>query len=332
MRNSLEKITTDKNVVEKLYDGAHISMETRQMLLDLLYPNDKLGLWVSRILMLLGLVLTFTGVIYFFAFNWVKLTPSTKFALIETAMYCCLAFANRVKKENVSKIFLLSASIFVGIFMAVFGQIYQTGANAYELFLNWSALIFIWTIISKYAPQWILWLLITNISFILWWQQSGYAGKIYWMIYTYLILFDGFFLALREFLANKKHYEFLKAEWTREFIFVPVSIMVSIPIIVWILDWDKAAISWMISGIVGIITYSIMFYVYRYKLCDIKSIASIVLSSCVIFDTFIYKLLDMFIKDRVLLMFLMSIATLIICVFGVNYITTIMKRKEFKNA
>ena len=332
MKKDLEKISTDKNLIEKLYKNSHISYNTRNLLLDLLYPNDNLGLWISRILMIVGAALTLTGIIYFFSFNWVKLTPSTKFSLIKTAMYSCLVLANRNVNPNIQKIALLSASVFVGIFMAVFGQVYQTGANTYELFLSWSVLIFVWTFISQIAVQWLFWLIITNISLILWWLQSGYAGKMYWLIYTYLILFNGFFLALREFLVHKKYCEFLKPQWVREFIFAPVSLMMSIPIISWIVYWDKATVSCMTSGVVGLFGYAIIYYVYRYKLYDKMALSSIVLSSCIILDSFIYKLIDTFIKDRAMIMFLMTIITLIIFVSGIDYITTTIKRKEFKNA
>jgi uncharacterized membrane protein len=44
----------------------------------------------------------------------------------------------------------------VGVLQAVFGQIYETGADSYVLFLIWALLIIGWVAIGGYAPLWLL--------------------------------------------------------------------------------------------------------------------------------------------------------------------------------
>ncbi|WP_315814113.1 hypothetical protein [Paraflavitalea speifideaquila] len=46
---------------------------------------------------------------------------------------------------------LTAAAVLLGVLMAVFGQVYQTGANAYDLFLSWTIAITLWVVIANFA-------------------------------------------------------------------------------------------------------------------------------------------------------------------------------------
>ena len=52
----------------------------------------------------------------------------------------------------------------VGALFAVFGQIYQTGANAYDFFFGWTVFIALWVFVSNFGPMWLLFLVLINIS------------------------------------------------------------------------------------------------------------------------------------------------------------------------
>ena len=43
---------------------------------------------------------------------------------------------------------LLAASLFVGALLALIGQIYQTGADTFEMFAAWAALILPWVLVG----------------------------------------------------------------------------------------------------------------------------------------------------------------------------------------
>lgn len=62
----------------------------------------------------------------------------------------------------------------VGVFMAVFGQIYQTGADSYTLFLTWAIMILPWVIMAQFLPLWVLWLVVANLALSLWWDLGLY--------------------------------------------------------------------------------------------------------------------------------------------------------------
>jgi len=60
----------------------------------------------------------------------------------------------------------------VGVLFAVYGQIYQTGADTYELFLTWFASISLWVLTSRFAPLWLLYLGLATTAFVLYSQDA----------------------------------------------------------------------------------------------------------------------------------------------------------------
>ncbi len=123
----------------------------------------------------LGISFTTAGIIFFFAYNWIDLHKFIKIGLIELliiSLILTVAFAKiRIEIKN---ILLTSSSVLVGVLFAVFGQIYQTGANAYDFFLGWTIFITIWVLISNFAPLWLLFITLINTTFILYSQQVAH--------------------------------------------------------------------------------------------------------------------------------------------------------------
>jgi len=74
----------------------------------------------------------------------------------------------------------------VGVLFAVYGQIYQTGANAYDFFLGWTIFITLWAIVSNFAPLWLIYIVLINTTFILYSQQ---VAKDWSEIYVFTLLF-----------------------------------------------------------------------------------------------------------------------------------------------
>lgn len=87
--------------------------------------------------------------------------------LIGTTLLCLVYF----KKPIVRSIILTAAAAMVGVLFAVFGQIYQTGANAYDFFLAWTLFISIWVIIGRFGPLTLLYVILINTTLILYSQQ-----------------------------------------------------------------------------------------------------------------------------------------------------------------
>ncbi len=123
----------------------------------------------------LGVCFTTAGIIFFFAYNWADLHKFFKIGIIE-GLIITLTLVVLFSKinENIKNIILTGASILVGVLFAVFGQVYQTGANAYDFFLGWTLFIALWAIISNFAPLWAVFLALINITIILYSQQVAH--------------------------------------------------------------------------------------------------------------------------------------------------------------
>lgn len=115
--------------------------------------------WARLNLLVIGALLMLSGVVFFFAYNWADMGRFQKLGLIFAALAGHALGTGWLGLGRLSgQIMLTSACVFTGVFLAVFGQIYQTGADAYELFVGWSALILPWVMIARFAPLWMFWL------------------------------------------------------------------------------------------------------------------------------------------------------------------------------
>ena len=133
--------------MELLHSRGLLTEEARRVARAWLRPPELWGTWVSRLLLLLGTSLVLAGIIFFFAHNWERLGPLLKLGLIQGAMLACLLGAWLVRSSTLPcQVLLTAACVLVGVLLAVYGQIYQTGADAFELFLGWWVLILPWVL------------------------------------------------------------------------------------------------------------------------------------------------------------------------------------------
>lgn len=137
------------------------------------YHNQKDWLSFLKVFFVsLGVGFITAGIISFFAYNWNDLHKFVKIGLIQGLLIALIAVILWSKfQQNVKNILLTGASVLVGVLMAVFGQVYQTGANAYDLFLNWTLFILLWVVISNFAPLWLLFITLINTTLVLYFQQ-----------------------------------------------------------------------------------------------------------------------------------------------------------------
>lgn len=118
-----------------------------------------------RTLRFAGVLSLAAGIIFLVAFNWQALGIYGRFAMIQAPLLAALVFAfAKGANQLPGKLALLFAVLMTGAVLALFGQTYQTGADAYELFLAWTALGLPWVVASRYTPCWALWLLLLNLT------------------------------------------------------------------------------------------------------------------------------------------------------------------------
>lgn len=125
----------------------------------------------ERLLTTVGVVAIAFSLIFFIAFNWLELGKLGKFALVEGALiltlggYLLLVFLK--KSLLLQQLLLLAASLITGALLALVGQVYQTGADSWQLFALWSLLILPWVLIARFPILWMLWLGLINLAVML---------------------------------------------------------------------------------------------------------------------------------------------------------------------
>lgn len=139
--------------------------------------------YVSVFLLAIGVLLVVAGVTAFFAANWTELGYFSKFALVELGIAAgCLAAWRLGLDALAGKAALFAAAFLVGVLLAVFGQVYQTGADPYGLFVAWALLVLPWALVGRQAGLWILELVLMNVALILYWTQVLYPPDGWWSL------------------------------------------------------------------------------------------------------------------------------------------------------
>jgi uncharacterized membrane protein len=154
----------------------------------------------------LGASFVLAGILFFFAFNWADLHKFVKLGLIEFLIVASVTFAFLRKNldERIRNIILSAASVLVGILFAVFGQIYQTGANAYDFFLGWTLAIALWAIVSGFPVLWFIFILLCNTSLCLYYEQVMSSLWEPPELINILFVLNVFFIVVIEVVAARK--------------------------------------------------------------------------------------------------------------------------------
>lgn len=167
-------------------------------------PPAQWRAFLSRSLLFLGAALMLAGVIFFFAFNWADLGRFAKLALLEVAVAGAAAVAWQFGRTAAGEAALTAAAILVGPLLAVYGQAYQTGADAWELFAFWAALILPWVALARMPTLWLVEIALCNVAFTLLWQQRfahGFEDELD-TVWAILALIDGGAWLAGEFLQR----------------------------------------------------------------------------------------------------------------------------------
>lgn len=139
--------------------------------------------YLDRFLLAVGVTLMLAGIAAFIAWNWADLHRFVKFALVEAAIVVAAALAWHYRLDSAAgRVSLLAAGFLVGVLLALYGQVYQTGADPYGLFLGWLLLILPWAIIGRQAGLWLLAVVLANLALILYWIQVLYPPDGWWTL------------------------------------------------------------------------------------------------------------------------------------------------------
>ena len=127
--------------------------------------------FLDRLLTWSAAVAFAAAAVFFIAYNWNELGRFAKFGLAQALVLAALIGYWRLRPDSLAgKAALLAGSIFLGALLALFGQVYQTGADTWELFANWAVLILPWVLVGRFASLWVLWIALLNIAIVFYYR------------------------------------------------------------------------------------------------------------------------------------------------------------------
>lgn len=138
---------------------------------------------LDRFLAAVAALLIVAGITAFFAWNWAELHRLLKFALIESGIVVAVLLAWRLQLDSpAGRASLFAAAFLVGVLLALYGQVYQTGADPYGLFLAWAILVLPWVLIGRQPGLWLMLVLLFCIALILYWIQVLHPPDGSWLL------------------------------------------------------------------------------------------------------------------------------------------------------
>ena len=187
-----------------------------------------------------------------------------------------------------SKVSLLVATICLGVLLALYGQTYQTGADPWQLFLNWALLMLPWAIIGRFPAIWIFWIVLMNTSIVLYhqafrgifWFMSGSETGMLWLIF----IFNAFLLAAWEFMAKSWH--FLSERWAIRLLAAASGVSLT-----WLVLYAVFAKNDdnFLPGLAWVIWLASMYFIYRKVKPDLFMLAGCCLSAIAVVVSFLGK-------------------------------------------
>ena len=174
---------------------------------------------------------------------------------------------------------------------AVYGQIYQTGADSYELFATWAVLMLPFAWVARSPVLWLFWLLIVQVAVTLFMQQELGIGR--WWIdqkysfsvqvisgvcFTFLVLWEGF---------RARGTAWMQARWPARVVFTLLLIQLTLLMCLTIIDF-MIDTSWLrvgsltsyrdkvinIGSYLGIILVALVYYQYTARDLYVQAITS----------------------------------------------------------
>lgn len=291
-RTALAGIRLDRAAVERLAARGVVGSAAVDRALAAIEPPRRWGVWVSRLMTTVGTALALAGVVWFFAFNWNDIPPAVKLGAIAVLIAASVAvvlfddFGPRLSPPAGA-----AAIVLVGVFLAVDGQIHQTGADVWTLFAAWAGLTVVWAILSKSAAAWAIWIAVADFALVGWWTQTQPGDAIFDSGRNLsIVLLHVAFLAARETMAARG-VDWPAARWTRHFAGLPILIALTLSALT-LLDRPRGfgPAEWMATGLIPLLLGGGLL-VYRRIVPDVAMLAAVTIAVTAIADFALFRLL-----------------------------------------
>lgn len=122
--------------------------------------------------LILGVVLLVAGTIFFVAANWSALSGMTRIGIVAGAMISATLAGGYLGDSVAGRAASLLGGLLFGPLLAVFGQVYQTGADPWELFAWWTVVLAAYGVLARFVGTWIVALILFHIAVFTWMSQE----------------------------------------------------------------------------------------------------------------------------------------------------------------
>ena len=154
---------------------------------------------------------------------------------------------------------LIGATILLGVLLATIGQVYQTGADAFELFVIWSLLALPWVLAGRSAAHWLVWVAVAATA-------AGLTAAQAWVPMGWLHDDDGALpvglvlalaLAGRE-AAARRGLGWLQPAWSRQILVFAMLVALFAGGIGYVLGWSDGIMS--TAGFVAVVAVAAFWF------------------------------------------------------------------------
>jgi uncharacterized membrane protein len=132
---------------------------------------------VRALLLTVGITLLACGVAFFVAANWSAIAAHGRMALVALGIVLCSGIALHVgARTRGGQASITLAGLLIGPLLMLYGQTYQTGADAWELFAAWTLLLAPFAFVTRALGLSLIGLMLVHLTVPLFMsQQLGFA-------------------------------------------------------------------------------------------------------------------------------------------------------------
>jgi len=119
---------------------------------------------IKKFFLIFSIVFLIAGITSFTAYNWVTMSNVEKLAVPSVLIIAGLVAYLFLEKEIYKNLAIFFSSFMIGTLFAVYGQVYQTGADVWVLFRNWAIFLIIPMVATGYYSVMTLFSIVVAIS------------------------------------------------------------------------------------------------------------------------------------------------------------------------
>ena len=119
---------------------------------------------IKKFFLIFSIVFLIAGITSFTAYNWATMSNVEKLAVPSVLIIAGLVAYLFLEKEIYKNLAIFFSSFMIGTLFAVYGQVYQTGADVWVLFRNWALFLIIPMVATGYYSVMTLFSIVVAIS------------------------------------------------------------------------------------------------------------------------------------------------------------------------